>query len=298
MRAAAAAISGQLACGGPQPGLRRVPTGSARCQASGGTGQQQEVNAGELTLERFVRSAKAQRWVELNADKSRDCLVNTDSQPWIETAAGGVRRKLIERLGGEVARATTVVEFAPNASFPSHVHEGGEEFLVLEGDWLDDWARQPRHTYVRNYIGSHHTPRMGPNGCTILVKLCQMSHEHKEPTHSQWDFSSENPAWRPCSLVPGRQVLNVYRSPYEEVRFERWAPGAEGFTDVPEGGLETFVLEGSFEDELGQHRAWSWARSASCGQRRLAVGPDGCLLYVKSGHLMSPEVDIHALQPK
>ena len=99
--------------------------------------------------------------------------MNTDVSDWVETAAGGVRRKMIERLGGEVARATTVVSFEPNASFPRHRHVGGEEFIVLEGAWFDDWATQPAMTYVRNYIGSQHTPRIGPEGCTILVKLCQ-----------------------------------------------------------------------------------------------------------------------------
>ena len=48
-----------------------------------------------------------------------------------------------------------------------------QEFIVLDGAWFDDWDTQPSLTYVRNYIGSKHTPRIGPDGCTILVKLCQ-----------------------------------------------------------------------------------------------------------------------------
>ena len=80
-------------------------------------------------------------------------LVNTDSLEWVETAAGGVRRKMIERprerrhcivaycwkcvcmflrIGGEVARATTVVNFRPNAAFPAHVHRGGEDTRVMD----------------------------------------------------------------------------------------------------------------------------------------------------------------------
>ena len=99
--------------------------------------------------------------------------MNTDALDWIETAAGGVRRKMIERLGGEVARATSLVRFEANACFPRHRHVGGEEFIVLQGQWFDDWQAQPAMSYVRNYIGSEHTPRIGPEGCTILVKLCQ-----------------------------------------------------------------------------------------------------------------------------
>ena len=36
----------------------------------------------------------------------------------------------VPRIGGEVARATTVVNFQPNASFPAHVHRGGEDRAV------------------------------------------------------------------------------------------------------------------------------------------------------------------------
>ncbi|CAE6911200.1 ABCF1 [Symbiodinium sp. CCMP2592] len=282
-------------------------------------------NRAEQSLDQFLKSSKAQQWIELNSDKSQSCLVNTDSVDWIETAAGGVRRKMIERIGGEVARATTVVNFQPNASFPAHVHRGGEEFLVLQGDWYDDWATQPAYTYVRNYIGSKHTPRIGPKGCTILVKLCQMSEQHKEPDHSQWDISESNRSWRACSSIRGRQLLNVFESPLEEVHFERWQPNQSGYVDIPETGEEVFVIEGSFADELGEHRAWSWSRNAGDRPRlKRTSGPQdriqrsgmsrydqnvdpvkspyvldmfhsgaaicqGCLLYVKSRHLRSPE---------
>lgn len=249
----------------------------------------------EQSLDQFLKSNKAQKWIELNSDKSKSCLVNTDSIDWVETAAGGVRRKMIERIGGEVARATTVVNFTPNASFPMHQHVGGEEFIVLEGAWFDDWDTQPGLTYVRNYIGSKHTPRIGPNGCTILVKLCQMSHEHQEPDHTQWDISSSNPKWR--SVSTGRQQLEVFKSPLEEVHFERWVPGQTGTVEIHENGEEVFVIEGSFCDEIGEHRRWSWCRNAG-DRRRLTrkAGPKGCLLYVKSKHLRSPEVDICTLQ--
>lgn len=164
---------------------------------------------------------------------------------------------------------------------------------MLEGAWLDEWAEQPRLTYVRNYIGSRHTPCMGPRGCTIMVKLRQMAHEHREPEHSQWDVSAANPAWGPCPVIPGRWLLAVYDSPLERVHFERWEPSACGAVELPPLGREVFVVEGGFVDELGEHRAWSWARNAAGGVAGVRVaGPRGCLLYVKSGHLQSPEVGV------
>eukprot|EP00403_Amphidinium_massartii_P033824 CAMPEP_0178442452 /NCGR_PEP_ID=MMETSP0689_2-20121128/38172_1 /TAXON_ID=160604 /ORGANISM="Amphidinium massartii, Strain CS-259" /LENGTH=267 /DNA_ID=CAMNT_0020065999 /DNA_START=168 /DNA_END=971 /DNA_ORIENTATION=+ len=254
------------------------------------------VAGADMSIQQFVTSKKAQKWIYLNADKSQSCLVNTDEIQWIETAANGVKRKMIERLGGEVARATTVVQFGANASFPEHEHEGGEEFIVLAGDWIDDWATQPKNTYVRNYIGSRHTPRMGPEGVTILVKLCQMSEKHPEPEHTQWDISEANPDWKECTDIKGRRLLHVFKSPNEEVRFERWMPGAQGTVPVPALGEEVFVLEGSFSDGMGEHRKWSWARnSGEVSEHVRKAGAEGCFLYVKSKHLKSPEVDLEAL---
>ena len=40
---------------------------------------------------------------------------------------------MLDRIGTEKARATTIVEFQPNSKFPEHEHVGGEEFLVLKG---------------------------------------------------------------------------------------------------------------------------------------------------------------------
>ena len=68
---------------------------------------------------------------------------------------------MIERLGGETARATTLVNFGANKSFPTHTHTGGEEFLVLKGEWIDHFGNFPKYSYIRNYIGSSHTPTIG-----------------------------------------------------------------------------------------------------------------------------------------
>ncbi len=53
------------------------------------------------------------------------------------------------------------------------MHGGGEEFLVLDGTFVDEHGAYPAGTYVRNPVGSAHAPS-APDGCTILVKLWQM----------------------------------------------------------------------------------------------------------------------------
>ena len=55
----------------------------------------------------------------------------------------------------QVARCTTLVTFEPSSSFPHHTHGGGEEFLVLAGDFCD------------NLTGTCQVP--GPKPCTLTL---------------------------------------------------------------------------------------------------------------------------------
>ena len=101
----------------------------------------------------------------VNADFSRRVVIVTDQLPWIPSPQAGVERRMLDRIGGEVARATSVVRYAPASIFPAHDHALGEELLVLDGIFSDEHGDYPTGTYVRNPPGSRHAPRTGP-GCT------------------------------------------------------------------------------------------------------------------------------------
>ena len=88
--------------------------------------------------------------MELNADFSRRVVVHSAQQDWVASPMVGVDRRMLDRLGDEVARATTIVRYAPGSAFSPHVHTGGEEFLVLEGVFQDEHGDFPVGTYVRN----------------------------------------------------------------------------------------------------------------------------------------------------
>ena len=45
----------------------------------------------------------------VNADFSRRVVIVTDQLPWIPSPQAGVERRMLDRIGGEVARATSVV---------------------------------------------------------------------------------------------------------------------------------------------------------------------------------------------
>ncbi len=86
----------------------------------------------------------------LRADFTKREVVLPDYEDWRPSPMAGVDRQMLDRNGDEVARATSIVRYAPNSRFNEHTHTGGEEFLVLEGTFGDEHSRYPKGTYVRN----------------------------------------------------------------------------------------------------------------------------------------------------
>ena len=111
--------------------------------------------------------------MELHADLSQPVVLDTTALPWTPSPVAGVERRMLDRRGAEVARATSLVRYAPGSRFERHVHGGGEEILVLEGTFSDEHGDYGAGTYLRNPAGSSHAP-CSEQGCTILVKLQQM----------------------------------------------------------------------------------------------------------------------------
>ncbi len=68
---------------------------------------------------------------------------------------------MLDRIGDEVARATSLVKYESDSVFSSHVHGGGEEVLVLDGTFGDEHGLYPAGTYIRNPIDTSHTPAVG-----------------------------------------------------------------------------------------------------------------------------------------
>src|SRR5258706_11731881 len=110
--------------------------------------------------------------MELTAAFSRRAVVHAASLAWTRSPIAGVERRMLDRMGGEVARATSIVRYAEGSRFSPHTHGGGEEFLVLDGVFQDEHGDYPAGSYVRNPPTSRHTPGSAP-GCTIFVKLWQ-----------------------------------------------------------------------------------------------------------------------------
>jgi anti-sigma factor ChrR (cupin superfamily) len=217
--------------------------------------------------------------MRLNDDFSQRVVVRPDDYNWVASPANGVDRMMLDRIGDEVARATTIVRFAPNSQFDAHTHGGGEEYLVLDGVFSDESGDYPAGTYVRNPIGTAHTPHIGPEGATILVKL----HQFDEADQDQKVINTAAADFLPGSR-PGLSVLPLHSVEGENVALVRWAPGTKFADHAHWGGEEIFVIEGTFQDEHGDYPAGSWLRSPHMS-RHNPWSDEGCLIYVKTGHL-------------
>jgi anti-sigma factor ChrR (cupin superfamily) len=214
----------------------------------------------------------------LNADLSLRALVDTTQAPRLPSPLPGVERVLLDRDGGEVARATSIVHYAPGSRFSAHEHGGGEEFLVLSGTFVDEFGAYPPGTYVRNPVGSRHAPS-SPEGCSLLVKLRQMSPADAERVV----VVTAAATWRPGE-VAGVQVLPLHVFGDEHVSLVRYETGVRVGRQGFPGGREVFVLSGVLADELGTYPAGTWVRSPP-GSVHEPFGAEECLFYEKTGHL-------------
>jgi len=220
--------------------------------------------------------------MNINADFTQKAVINTQEAPWLPSPMAGVNRKPLDRIGDEVAIATTIVSYAPNSSFPQHSHPAGEEILVLEGTFSDESGDYSAGMYLRNPPDSSHTPH-SKDGCTIFVKLRQFHPDDSATIR----IDTNNTAWHP-GLVPGLSVMPLHEFDGVGTALVRWAPNTVFNPHVHPGGEEIFVLEGVFYDEHGSYPSGTWIRSPRYSTHRPFTKSEGALIYVKTGHINHP----------
>jgi len=217
--------------------------------------------------------------MKLHTDFKIKVTVNTESVPWAASPLKDVDRKMLERDGAEVARATSLVRYAPNSRFTTHQHDLGEEFFVLDGVFQDELGQYPAGTYVKNPTGSSHTP-FTETGCTLFVKL-----RYQDPSDDERVvIDTELAAWHQ-GLVPGLTVMPLSTFVTTNTALVRWAPGTYFNPHRHFGGEEIFVVDGVFEDEHGRYPKGYWLRSPHMSVHK-PFSVEGCTILVKTGHLL------------
>jgi len=211
--------------------------------------------------------------MRINADFSRPAIVSVSDADWRASPEPGVERRMLDRVGEEVARATSIVRYAPGSSFARHTHAKGEEFLVLDGVFSDESGDYPRGTYVRNPPGSSHAPSSA-GGCRILVKLRQF--DDADLAHCVVDTRDD-------SLWSGGELpLHAFGSEYVSMR--RLAAGECYELDTAAGGTEILVVDGAVRFEGSRCAAESWLRFPP-GHAASLWADTVTRLWIKTGHL-------------
>ncbi|MDC0644906.1 cupin domain-containing protein [Alphaproteobacteria bacterium] len=219
---------------------------------------------------------------ELNANFSEKVVIRPKDYKWESSPMPGVDRMKLDRIGDEVARATSLVRYVPNSSFSPHQHSGGEEIFVLEGVFGDEHGMYPAGSYIRNPIGTAHQPVIGEEGATIFVKL----HQFKADDQKQFVINTNEATWHP-GLVYGLEVMPLHQHDGENIALVKWAPHTVFNPHKHWGGEEILVIKGTFYDEHGEYPEGSWLRSPHMSEHRPYTKDDGALIYVKVGHLTS-----------
>lgn len=220
--------------------------------------------------------------MELNSDFSQRVVVHGERLAWQPSPIAGVERRMLDRLGDEVARATTIVRYAPQSKFSAHVHGGGEEFLVLEGIFQDEHGDYPAGSYIRNPPQSSHTPG-SELGCTIFVKLWQFDLKDR---HSVRLTASKIAKFAPVkdSERPGVSIIPLHKDTREEVRLEEWSAHTEVTIDASQGA-ELLVLSGNLTESRDELTVNSWLRVPIGSQIVARTGDRGAKVWLKTGHL-------------
>lgn len=220
----------------------------------------------------------------LNSDFLKRAIVRPDEYDWTASPQVGVQRVMLDRIGGEKARATSIVQYAEGSHFPKHLHPGGEEILVLSGTFSEGDSDYSTGWYLRNPPGSIHAP-YSTDGAIIFVKLWQMC--PKDTAHIRINTGD------PTHWIKqgGKEICPLFASETETVWLERLKPNSVLSTRSL-FGTEMLVLSGEVTMEYTTYPAGSWLRLPIDDTPEFEAGKFGACVYMKTGYLMEIYTDL------
>lgn len=215
--------------------------------------------------------------MHLRADFSRAVEVAPEDHTWVPSPLPGIERMMLDRIGQEQARATSLVRYAAGSGYAAHAHPKGEEILVLEGTFSEGELHHPAGCYLRNPPGSSHQPD-SPDGALIFVKLAQMS--DADCQHVRVD--TRDPAnWQQRN---GQQVCPLYEQGSERVCMVRLAADEPLFTQAV-AGAEALVVSGHLHGLERALRVHGWLRLPAGSYPAIRAGALGATVFLKTGPL-------------
>ena len=153
----------------------------------------------------------------------------------------GVDRIKLDRVGTEIARATSIVRYAPHSLFTHHVHTGGEKIFVVDDIFGYEHGQYPAGTYLVNPTGTAYQPQIRAEGATLFMKLQQFDRADS----FQCAINTRTQPWH-FRTVAGLSVLSLNKIRAEHLALVQWDPNTYFNQHSHCGGEEIFVLEDTF----------------------------------------------------
>lgn len=221
--------------------------------------------------------------MHLHADFSLPVEVAPEDHVWASSPLPGVDRMMLDRIGQEQARATSLVRYAAGAGFTAHAHPRGEEILVLDGTFSEGDLHHPAGCYLRNPPGSSHQPH-SPDGALIFVKLAQMTDSDCQRVR----VDTQDPAnWQQRA---GQQVCPLYEQGPERVCMVRLAAGEPLLTQAVTGA-EALVVSGSLHGLKRELHVHGWLRLPAGSYPFVRAGALGATVFLKTGPFAQTDED-------
>lgn len=223
--------------------------------------------------------------MQLNSDFNDLVIVKASQLDWIASPTSGIDRKPLYREGDEIARATSIVRYAPGSAFPAHTHSGGEEILVLDGVFQDEHGDYPKGSYLRNPPGTRHSPA-SLLGCTIFVKLWQFRADDNIQIASDGTNRDRSDANINSETAHSE---TLFSNEHETVTLKSYPPKAsmDIFSDT---GLELLILSGNPVIDGQTLDRLSWIRLPVGAVLQGTAGSSGTRVWMKQAPLRHPNI--------
>ncbi len=212
-----------------------------------------------------------------NMDFRETVIIDTAAAALVASPATGVWRNPLAREERERGHATSIVRFDPGARFAQHGHPQGEEILVLEGTFSDEYGDYPSGSYIRNPPGFKHTS-FSDQGCTLFVKLHQFQPDDRQQIH----IDTRNTPWLPGPGLLRLMPLHDFKA--EHTALVHWPAGYRPDPGGGWGGEEMLVLSGELRSKHETYGPGYWLRGPHLSQDLVEVKED-TVFWLKTGHL-------------
>ncbi len=218
-------------------------------------------------------------------DFDQRIVIKPKDDSWTSLSIPGIEHITLDRIGGHLNCATTLVRYTQDCEIPENSHTGGLEIFVLDGMFSDEHGEYSTGAYVRIPNSTCSTRRVATKGSLLFMKFYPLSKNDKQRTV----IDTKKATWRP-GVVEGLQVMPLHEFGGEHVALVRWAPHTQFNLHSHRGGEEILVLKGVFHDEYDQYPTGTWIRSPHLSRHTPFTKEEGALIYVKVGHLVSPDL--------